>query len=184
MFTAHDKINRPPTGRDYNGTITGLIGSWGPFLDGYIQKAMHTTVMSTQCISTDVLKNCYTQRSLIWKLILLVLFWSNRAPYTKIISTKRRALEEGGQGFRIQISNRPGIQDSNFKQGGIQDSNLIRVGFRIQISRCYQINQGQVISGIQISKLFSGIQFSDCLGFRIQISNGWDSGFKLCLPGP
>ena len=37
---------------------------------------------------------------------------------------KLRALEEGGLGFRIQISNRHGIQDSNFKQGGIQDSDF------------------------------------------------------------
>ncbi len=37
---------------------------------------------------------------------------------------KGRALEEGGLGFRIQISNRHGIQDSNFKQGGIQDSDF------------------------------------------------------------
>ncbi len=35
-----------------------------------------------------------------------------------------RALEEGGLGFRIQISNMHGIQDSNFKQGGIQDSDF------------------------------------------------------------
>ena len=40
------------------------------------------------------------------------------------------------------------------------------------------------IYGIQISGLFSAIHISKWLGFRIQISNGWDSGFKLSLPGP
>ncbi len=44
--------------------------------------------------------------------------------------------------------------------------------------------QSQEIYEIQISEFFSGIQISKWLGFRIQISNGWDSGFKLCLPGP
>ena len=74
----------------------------------------------------------------------------------KMYPPNSRALEEGGLGFGIQISNRPGIQDSDSKQGGIQDSN-----------------------GIQISRLFSGIHISKWLGFRIQTSNRWDSEFKL-----
>ena len=55
-----------------------------------------------------------------------------------------------------------------------------RAGFRIQIS----VEEVTLeIYGIQFSGLFSGIHISKWLGFRIQISNGWDSGFKLCLPG-
>ena len=43
---------------------------------------------------------------------------------TGLLTRMSRALEEGGLGFRIQISNRHGIQDSDFKQGGIQDSDF------------------------------------------------------------
>ena len=58
-------------------------------------------------------------------------FWPpGGSKLSKIIMTFTiyRALEEGGLGFRIQISNRHGIQDSDFKQGGIQDSYFSRRG--------------------------------------------------------
>ncbi len=55
--------------------------------------------------------------------------------------------QRGGLGFRIQISNRHGIQDSNFKQGRIQYSNFKWVGFRIQImsSRALKITINGVV---------------------------------------
>ena len=60
------------------------------------------------------------------------------------------------QGFWIQISNRTGVLDSNFKWGRILDSNFIS------------------LSGIQILKQLSGIHFSNRQGCWIQ--NRWEIG--------
>ncbi len=72
----------------------------------------------------------------------------------------------------------PGILDSKFKQtrdSGFKFQKGQDSGFRLLVIKD---------SGIQISKQFSGIHISKWLGFRIQISNRWDSGFRFGRPGP
>ncbi len=73
-------------------------------------------------------------------------------------SCSSRALEERGLGFRVQISNRHGIQDSDFKQGGIQDSD-----FSLPVCCALRAFQGSFV------------------GFIFQ--SGWDSGFKFQMGG-
>ncbi len=75
-----------------------------------------------------------------------------------------------------------GSRDSGFKfqtDQGFWIQILKRARFRIQISK-----RARFRIHISISKQFFGIHISKWLGFRIQISNRWDSGFRFGLTGP
>ena len=82
-------------------------------------------------------------------------------------SCSSRALEERGLGFRVQISNRHGIQDSDFKQGGIQDSD-----FSLPVCCAFKICDSNFRALLWDSYFkVAGIQDSNFkwVGFRIQI---------------
>ena len=87
------------------------------------------------------------------------------------IEDTKRALEEGGQGFEIQILK--WTRDSGFRSSN-------RVGFGIQIS--YNKNWDS-----NFKMIFWDSLSRERLDSRIKFESkktGWDSGFKFGLPGP
>ncbi len=68
-------------------------------------------------------KHFLTSNSCQWQNIIV--WQTNRGPPEITFCSPYRALEEGVRDSKFKAHNKPGIRDSNFKQGGIQDSKFI-----------------------------------------------------------
>ncbi len=100
--------------------------------------------------------------------------------------SQNRALEEGVRDSKFRAYYRPGIQDSNFKQGWIQDSKLINMHRAL----CGHRRAGPRILGFRIqSKNIQDSEFKFETGldsaFKFESQkNARDSGFRFGLRGP